>query len=1088
MSVAKLQAMKARIEEDKARAWRRVKDNRVNKRVYNYDINNKRTEKKVIESARVAKDWLKTLKSNQYVINMSAGAYHGVFLPMTTVWQEEEFFKEGKVTCRLIDVGVGVVGEKAMHGVDILFRITMEEEGEEDQEVTIHCFNMKAKVLVQSKGAIKFTNKVFEPKMMKSMKKSKDAIDCLNEEILKMAVEKRKRESTPMVGPKLKCEHCDKFFNNRGEITTHMRSKHFTRFESSFLPEDEEDVNASKPEMEEVSALNYEQDDETETVKEDDNADKAEIVFENIKPDTKIEKVNDNAVTPAAKVVDEMKPSKVDKISNVESMVKETLEDVLRDFKFGHPDEKNKNKSKPVGSDSKSEYPGKETVINHNVSKVDKEKVSNYEPLEPKILVIETINDEEDDEKKERTRKNNTNEDELKVLEIGKKRKNPVKPTVETVSSCSHMKEIDGFSCKRCQVMCSSMADLLHHVAEAHEEGSMTNFLIYNIAEDNKKIKEEMKNIQLALDFVLRDNQALQDLNLQTAVKLEAALCVIQKENVNVNVEEEEVQPKPTEEKEENIRFKPTTSRENEEEDWVVLDEYDSKQESVNVKKSESILWIGTSLSDQHLDAKKLSMKTNTNVKKVKAFTIFAEDGKYNPEKNVEDVANKELEKKAYDVVVIEVGVNEVSNLDLRKAPLLLKQEMNKKMERLHLMSVQMTMKYQGLRVVLVERVERIDSDQRANQAMWANQAMLSSWEANGKPENIILEKLNLKVKMREERDQVFGRLGERTWNGKFNDGIHLRGKDGSKEFTHRAGNMLMRVLGNKAKETRRQVDQKGSIENSKRDEIRMKENERRNADERRQADEKEKLSYEKKKEEEWRKVEEKRKRDEKWKMDEERSRYDEKRRWRDEKRKDESRRISIETKRAEEKRINSEKIRRQDIINRREEESKRRIRENNLREEKKRAQEERMRWSDQRQEHEREKRHDYEKRKLEREARHAKREEQEIEEKRFKKRKREKKDERLERMPAFRKTSNENSRNLNRHHAREREARRGEWRGSSYSRKEGRREETKEGFYYPRGEGRSEEISEGYYEAHYPPLPRAGNGRWGAPAPRHWA
>ena len=202
--------MKARIEEDKARAWRRVKDNRVNKRVYNYDINNKRTEKKVIESARVAKDWLKTLKSNQYVINMSAGAYHGVFLPMTTVWQEEEFFKEGKVTCRLIDVGVGVVGEKAMHGVDILFRITMEEEGEEDQEVTIHCFNMKAKVLVQSKGAIKFTNKVFEPKMMKSMKKSKDAIDCLNEEILKMAVEKRKRESTPMVGPKLKCKHCDK--------------------------------------------------------------------------------------------------------------------------------------------------------------------------------------------------------------------------------------------------------------------------------------------------------------------------------------------------------------------------------------------------------------------------------------------------------------------------------------------------------------------------------------------------------------------------------------------------------------------------------------------------------------------------------------------------------------------------------------------------------------------------------------------------------------------------------------------------------------------------------------------------------------
>ena len=1125
--------MKARIEEDKTRAWRRVKDKRVSKRVYNYEINTKRMEKKVIDSARVAKDWIKTLKSNQYVINMSAGAYHGVFLPMVTVWQEEGVLEDGKVRCRLVDVGVGVVGEKAMHGVDILIRITMEEEGLEDQDVTIHCFHMKAKVLIQSKGAVRFTNKVFEPKMLRAMEKSKNDIDGLNEEILKMAVEKRKRESTPMVGPKLKCEHCDKFFNNRGEMTTHMRSKHFTRFESSFLLEDEKDPT----EMENVSELNFQQDTLTETVKKDDEAktlatkadenskpdtktekvksndkaktlatkvdennkpdsktekvksdDKAKTlatkVDEKNKPDTKIEKVNsddkakgladkvdennkpdtqtekvksyDKADTSAAIVVDKMKSNKVNKISSIEVMVKETLEEVLRNFNFDNISEKEKNKSQSVEIDSTNE-----TRTIDDVSKAETEKVPNKEPLNPKVNIIEIINDEDDEEKKESSRKNNVNNDEVKVLEIGKKRKNPVKPSVETVSSCSHTEETDeGFSCERCQVMCSSMADLLHHVAETHEEGSLTNFLIYNIAEDNKKMKEEMKNIQLALDFVLRDNQTLQDLNLQTAVKLEAALSVIQEGKVDG-------EPQLTEEE----KDLPTTNKETKEDDWVVLDEYNSKEETVQVKTKENVLWIGTSLSDQHLDAKKLSVKTNTNVKKIKAFTIVAEDGKYKPEMNVEDVANKELEINTYKVVVIEVGVNEVSNLDLRKAPHLLKQEMKKKMEKLHLMAVKMTMKFQGMRVVLLERVARIDSDQRANQARGADQAMWNCWYANGKPENIILEKMKMNVKSREERDEVFGRLGERTWKGKFNDGIHLLGKYGSKEFTHRACNLLRRVLRTEGKESRR--FQEVSNVNT-RAEVDRKEEKRRKTSEKRKADEKNRRSNERRKEER-RKLEERKTNDDKLKRDEERSRYNERRRIEDNRRKDEYERIQYERKRDEEKRLDEERIRRLNNINKREEESRRRIRENRLREENRRRREERMRKSDEKQKQEMDRKQDYEKRRVERDARHDEIEKEE---------KREMRRERMQPRYTYAGESSEKLRNLDRAQGREREAWREVRRGATYSRREERR-----GAVWDRPMGKREEEREGYDQNQYPPLKRAGNERWGAPgAPRRWA
>ena len=631
----------------------------------------------------------------------------------------------------------------------------------------------------------------------------------------------------------------------------------------------------------------------------------------------------------------------------------------------------------------------------------------------------------------------------MKVLELGKKRKNPVKPTVATVSSCSHTEETDmeGFSCERCKVMCSSMADLLHHVAETHEEGSMTNFLIYNITEDNKKMKEEMKNIQLALDFVLRDNQTLQDLNLETAVKLEAALRVIQKEKVDDNEEEYQTT------EEDKVQIKPTTNNETKKEDWFVLDEYNSSEETDNVGSRESVLWIGTSLSDQHLDAKKLSLKTNTNVKKVSAFTIVAEDGKYKAEKNVEEVASEELEKNNHQVVVIEVGVNEVSDLDIRKAPHLLKQEMNEKMEKLHLLAVKMTMKYKGLKVVLVERVERIDSDQRANQARGADKAMWSWWEANGKPENIVIEKMKLKVKSKEERDEVFGRLGERTWKGKFNDGIHLRGKYGSKEFTHRASNLLRRVLGTKGKETRRFPEaskEEASEEETTRN---KKEEERRKTEQKKKA-----VENNKRKKEERKKIA-----NEKQKMDEERSRYYEREIREDNRRKEEYEKSQYERAKAKDKRLDEEK-------SRREEESRRRIRENRLKEEMRRGREERMRKSDERQE--RERTQDYEKRKVERDARHNKRE-QEL------------RRQRMEPRDTFTGERRDKFRNQDRIQRRERENQMKEWRRTTRPRKEP----------YIRPMGRREEERETYYQIHYPPLQRAGNGRWGAyGAPRRWA
>ena len=69
-------------------------------------------------------------------------------------------------------------------------------------------------------------------------------------------------------------------------------------------------------------------------------------------------------------------------------------------------------------------------------------------------------------------------------------------------------------------------------------------------------------------------------------------------------------------------------------------------------------------MSDQHLDIDKLQKKTGTQVDKLKTFTITREDGKINPNMNAEEMVPKALKSQTYDLLVLELGVNEISNLN----------------------------------------------------------------------------------------------------------------------------------------------------------------------------------------------------------------------------------------------------------------------------------------------------------------------------------------------------------------------------------------------------------------------------------------
>ena len=82
-------------------------------------------------------------------------------------------------------------------------------------------------------------------------------------------------------------------------------------------------------------------------------------------------------------------------------------------------------------------------------------------------------------------------------------------------------------------------------------------------------------------------------------------------------------------------------------------------------KKKKSITWFGTSIS-KVLDVKKLKNDTKTDLKIVRAYCIQKE-GMY-PKSNFCAVVLHELRKEPADVVVLQTGSIEITNIDVRKA------------------------------------------------------------------------------------------------------------------------------------------------------------------------------------------------------------------------------------------------------------------------------------------------------------------------------------------------------------------------------------------------------------------------------------
>ena len=197
-------------------------------------------------------------------------------------------------------------------------------------------------------------------------------------------------------------------------------------------------------------------------------------------------------------------------------------------------------------------------------------------------------------------------------------------------------------------------------------------------------------------------------------------------------------------------------------------------QELVAKVQSIKILWIGTSISDQSIKTNEIERKTASVIQKEKIFTIIR-DGKIKPHLNLQDQARSLINRQEYNFVILECGVNDISNAPVDNPTAALEEKIST-LKQLVLSLVKPEME-----IIVVKPVMRIDCSHKEKLSQWFGRRLETVFQDT----SVRIEDLGVRAKTRWEKEIIFGKR----------DGIHLAGEKGSWWATHRATLLVQRVI-----------------------------------------------------------------------------------------------------------------------------------------------------------------------------------------------------------------------------------------------------------------------------------------------------
>ena len=174
---------------------------------------------------------------------------------------------------------------------------------------------------------------------------------------------------------------------------------------------------------------------------------------------------------------------------------------------------------------------------------------------------------------------------------------------------------------------------------------------------------------------------------------------------------------------------------------------------------------------------------TDSAVKIAKAFTIESKDGVVKPELNHTDVVASELAAAKYNTMVLEGGVNEISNFDTNEDFITNINEWKRKVSEQSVKMFQLAEKSlvqnKSLqKVIILKRIFRCDNKIKESLSQFANSVYDDIWRQKGCPRNIVIadQKLQCEGSLRVLR---YGNEYHRNF-----DGVHLRGDLATQHYT----------------------------------------------------------------------------------------------------------------------------------------------------------------------------------------------------------------------------------------------------------------------------------------------------------------
>ena len=208
------------------------------------------------------------------------------------------------------------------------------------------------------------------------------------------------------------------------------------------------------------------------------------------------------------------------------------------------------------------------------------------------------------------------------------------------------------------------------------------------------------------------------------------------------------------------------------------------------------VAWIGTSIS-KVLDKEKFEKDLNVELSVTRAYCIKEEDDAENKKENFEAVVPEEIRKEKPDILILQTGNIEITNIEVNKALIdndisieEYKRSWFEKVEQdsKHLFEIaQNALKIDKnlQKVVILKRLPRQDRSSadffgiKSELSNYANAIYDQLWIKMGSPKNIIILELEL------EGSKFYQNLIYGSPSSQNYDGVHLNGEGAVRQFTY---------------------------------------------------------------------------------------------------------------------------------------------------------------------------------------------------------------------------------------------------------------------------------------------------------------